>query len=258
MASPDSRLEEFLIQDLFTSPVITLRVGAMSQEMTAHKVVLVKVPFFRACLESDRFTEGATNIINMPEEDFDAATQLIYFLYAGKLQHSVITSNMSDKDSNDIPIDVRIFATNCRTYVLADKLMIEGLGNLIIDWMTVYFTAYCVFFDDLKLFADASMIDSPLGKLLALKMAQSTMEIGGWDRYRDTMCTDLDDRCDTYPAVSWSLARALTSAGSRTGPKVKNNACKWHVHKASDKCASAVQPEKHGLMSLEQWLAQNL
>ena len=75
---------------LFASPVVTLQVGPHEQSLRAHRSILTNIDYFAVCLVPDRFVEGKSNTISLPEDDFDAIVQIMHYLCCSKLEHRAL------------------------------------------------------------------------------------------------------------------------------------------------------------------------
>ncbi|KXS97763.1 hypothetical protein AC578_3188 [Pseudocercospora eumusae] len=117
--SPAARL----IEDL-SSELITVKVGVDDdqKEYKVPRALLSKSsPWFEAALKGDRFKEGRTATIELPEDRADVFELFVYFLYRGVLE--------LDSTNSDLSIQAEHLLLCCRTWTFAEKYLLQGLQN---------------------------------------------------------------------------------------------------------------------------------
>ncbi|KAI9716702.1 MAG: hypothetical protein M1812_005240 [Candelaria pacifica] len=101
--------------------IVKVHVGPQKQSFDVHEELLCHVsPFFQAALEG-HFKEATTQVVELPEDSPDTFQYFIQWLYRLDLSHEAHDGGNPR------------FTQLHRLYVLADKLQIKALKNLITD-----------------------------------------------------------------------------------------------------------------------------
>lgn len=108
------------------SPTITLVVGEKCVEFHACERILCNLPFFLAAFQGG-FKEATEKKITMPEDEPEAVSALIEFLYNGNYTYAYPRTT-ERSNINGVPIaDLREGAFHVRVYAIAGKYICEPL-----------------------------------------------------------------------------------------------------------------------------------
>ena len=222
---------------LFASPLVTLQVGPAKQLVNAHKAILSNIDYFAACIAPDRFIEGESNSVALPEDEFDAIVQVIHYLYTGKLEHPV-SDRMSEEERRGTAGLYR------KTYIAADKLCMEELCNFIMDWFINYNQWHIPSLGSTSYLISHGPEGSPLVDL-SIKALACMIKYEGWDEYSEECYPNLDEEFQRYPEAALRLSKEISSKDNKKllTPAFYKEKCKWHTHIKTSKCGSGEAAE---------------
>lgn len=106
--------------------MVTIEVGPEAKLFFMHKAILVRNRFFAACLKGNRFQEGISNLVKLPEDDPNAMSAIFRFLYTGLLFDESI-------DDDERPYWMKTTSCLINLYVTADKYFINEMRQEIVD-----------------------------------------------------------------------------------------------------------------------------
>ena len=111
--------------------MVAVLVGPSRRKFTVHRDLLIRnCPYFAGCLRTNAFSEGQEKKVTLGEDDPEAFSDLVTWLYRGRLQVA----------QNGSLASARLRAT----YILADKVCINTLKNHIMDMIRKVYATVCV------------------------------------------------------------------------------------------------------------------
>lgn len=230
----------------FSSDIVNIQAGPESQVLSAHKDILMKVDFFAACLAQDAFRESHTNSIHLPEDDYYTITQVIQFLYAGRLDLLDTVAfyklprdgGIASADGAETARDV--LQRYCQLYMTADKYCIEELFNVVSDWLVDVSKKRYIHLGRIGSSLSAGNTLSPVAYVAVRKLATKIRKIG-WQNYSTKEAwARIEADVSDYPHVGVALIKelALKDAELIDHPAFKDK-CLMHMHVKSPKCSSS-------------------
>lgn len=112
--------------DRLAPPLVTLTVGPDAKQFSVLKNVLIQNSFFARCLDKDRYQEGATDSINMPEDDPKLMVYILRFLHTCRFDEANFRAEGALSCQDVITRLIRLFA-------LADKYLVKKLCHELIE-----------------------------------------------------------------------------------------------------------------------------
>lgn len=206
------------LRSMYASEIVKLYIGPCRQLLNAHKSVLTKIEYFAKCLSDDRFVEGKSNQIELPEDRSDVWEEILHYLYAGHLKARSVWYTPGDY--------------YLETWVLADKYCIEELCNAITAALSS-----CTFegqakIKDILWLSDRGFGSSMLAKLLVDRLA-ADLRIKGWEGYLSKHDDGLLERLEEHPAWALEILQAIAKPQDQISPYDglnRSDICTYHVH----------------------------
>ena len=112
-----------------SSPIITILVGKDPEHLfQVHEDLLIRSPFFAACLNNDSdFVEGQTKTIKLPDDSPAVVTHFIDWLYTGKCP---IAHSLKDLERQLGCADIFAFGDKTCTEAYCNDIMDAWIGQL--------------------------------------------------------------------------------------------------------------------------------
>ena len=200
--------------------LVKVVVGPNKALFVAHSVILVKAPFFQACLRSP-LKEKQTGIIELATGCPDAFDSVLMFLYS---------EECSLEECKRQSFEPSVSASHlAKTYSMAKFLMLEKLENATIDTMVRHQR-----YPDPKVlnyFHEQNLEDSKMMELVMLYYAKLLREAGpGW--------MERLPHLTNYVNISKDNANRLMEAmmDTKGPPSTHASACIWHTHDTTPRC----------------------
>ena len=202
--------------------------GPDRQILSAHKSVLTKIDYFAKCLSDDRFVEGRSGKIELPEDNVDAWGDILHYLYIDKLE------SRSWDDTAAAAFQERCIAT----WILADKYCIEELCNASIDRLFYDYGANEIKVTDIVSLIDKGLGSSNLARVLIDRLAVEIRQVG-WIRYIETRDPALHEDLQKHPACALELLQVIGMQDFKIPSFGSVNAsarCRYHIHVQTHPC----------------------
>ena len=194
--------------------------------MHVHKNTLLKSRFFRAFLTSN-FLEAQEKRIVLPEDDFQAVTLFISWLYTG-----AVTYGESESDNQ------------MRIWKFADKLCDESYCNDLIDAMIAFYERKNYFMggDYLVPLYKNGLRNSPAAKFGVVTNILVMMTEPSNSKEKTNLLSKMREFGEGLHELTEDLLNEVlayqTKAAAQRDPK-KFKGCQFHEHKDGSTCSKA-------------------
>lgn len=249
--SPSSLLVSFSIVDCaiqtstmapsaksFWSEMITVLVGPSKEKFILHKAVLIRMPYFEACLRNN-MKESREGVVRLPEDDPAAFSEVAYWIYHGKFEQDLGSEAQKGSKKGPLPETSQIdkVLVRFKTYLLAKKMMVEELQNNVIDSLHLIFKQIFPGARILSLVYDNFEPDDILRSFTTRMLAYMIINKGGWKAWKDKEKIHYDTFMFEEAAhLEWAL-EAVTDYPKDSHPAWSLPACKWHVQTTTTHCS---------------------
>ena len=219
----------------YSSEIIKLYVGPERHLLTIHEAVLTKIEYFAKCLDGDRFIEGATKEIELPEDDVYSWGMILEYIYTG------LCGRFGRRDSfkSTGPEFYTFLDAHFAVWTLADKYCIEALCNDLVGRMICNYRRGDVMFKEIIILFDRGLGDSKLSQLLTDFVALDLRHCG-WTDYIIIYDVSLEEHLRTHSACAIKLLQAMSTIKASLQPEpyweIQLKPCNYHVHNDTRKC----------------------
>lgn len=221
--------------------VFTLIVGEEKEELYVPRTILEQIPFFIKALEGNQYKEAKEKVFTFPEDDHETLADLLHLVVTGDVPQ--IKSQRHSPDSATLDQETRVLKY-VKTYVLADKLMVEGIANKLVDQVVEYHRNANVLPEALVILREANLEDGRFYDFLVRDLAvdlRCYMKELGKKRF-DMWKLDAEGIQDEVALISSDDMPAILTALLNTMPNPgcqslgRNLGCSLHTHQLTERC----------------------
>ena len=161
----------------------TVVVGSQLTKFLVHTSKLREIPFFRACLDAP-MKESAEGIVNLPEDDPAAFSEILDWLYQKKFDVDLSKICVGNPNESHDTAIVNLRITRVRTYMLASKLIMNPLQNAVIDSLRLAWFDLLPSADELRLIFNDVEKEDKLHEMARRLLPFRICKAGGWDKWK--------------------------------------------------------------------------
>ena len=206
---------------------------------------MTRVSYFRKCLTVGHFEEATSKHITLPEDEPTVFARVLEYIYFGRTPYELddpawnhLRDSIKTKDAEAFPGAVATLRGIClglvKFYILADKLCVETLMNLVHDMYRKCYESLDILPVDLETMTDLGPRDG-LMRQYALQQYAVRLHRSGWDRFRQSRpwlwkgymasAENANEFLKIYAKFNTNLAT-----------KDAHDICRWHKHDEMPRC----------------------